>query len=86
MKIEVEITEDDIKDALERKIRVAIADQNNSWNADEHIKGRVKAFWLEAVDKFAIELMGNSKVLQEKIDKAVEAKVKARVSAALKSI
>ena len=40
MKIEIEITEAEIKDAIERKIRVAIADQNNAYNAD--IEGRVR--------------------------------------------
>jgi polyhydroxyalkanoate synthesis regulator phasin len=86
MKLEIEITEAEIKDAIERKIREAIANQNNAYSAEDYIKGRVKAIWTEAVDKMALELIGNSKVLQEKIDKVVEARVKARVVAALKTI
>ena len=31
MKLEIEITEDEIKSALERKVRTAIADQTNQW-------------------------------------------------------
>lgn len=86
MKLEIEITEAEIKDAIERKIRQAIADRNNAWDSGEHIKGRIKEIWLESVDKIALELIGNSEVLHEMINKAVEAKVKARVTAALKAI
>jgi len=86
VKLEIEITEAEIKDAIERKIRVAIADQNQTYDADGYIKARVKAIWTEAVDRVAAELIGDSKTLQEKINQAVANKVKARVSAALKSI
>ena len=86
MKLEIEITEEEIKNAIERKIRVAIADQNQAYNADDFIKARVKAIWTEAVDRVATELIGDSKALQDKIDKAVENKVKARVNAMLKAV
>ena len=86
MKLEIEITEDEIKSAIERKVRVAIADQTNAWNSENYIKESVKAHWKAAADSMVSELLGSSEELKKMINKTVEARVKARVSAALKAV
>ena len=85
MKLEIEITEEEIRSAIERKVRVAVADQTNTWSTDTYIRDRVKEHWQSAVDTMVSELLGSSAALQEKIDKAVEARIKARVAAALRA-
>lgn len=45
MKLEIEITEDELRSAIERKVRVAVADQTNSYATDAYIKEQVKARW-----------------------------------------
>jgi histidinol-phosphate/aromatic aminotransferase/cobyric acid decarboxylase-like protein len=84
MKLEIEITEEEIKRAIELRVRAAVADQNNAWSAENHIKDRVKHHWNTAVEAMVAQAIGDSAKLKEMVDRAVEAR--ARVQAALKSI
>ena len=45
MKLEIEITEEELRSAIERKVRTAVADQTNSYGTDAYIKEQVKAHW-----------------------------------------
>lgn len=40
MKLEIEITEDEIRSAIERKVRVSIADISNSYKGRAEMSGR----------------------------------------------
>ena len=85
MKLEIEITEEEIKSAIERKVRTAVADQTNRWGTDQYIKDEVKKHWKEAVDKLIVEALEDSPRLQEKIMTALEAKLKAKLNSAMKA-
>ena len=84
MKLEVEITEAEIKSAIERKIRVAIADETNGWAADNFIKTMVKTYWKDTVDKLILEELTKTPRIQEKIRAAIEAKLKGQLTAMMK--
>lgn len=86
MKLEIEITEDEIRSAVERKIRVAVADQSNQWGADEYIKKRVKAQWQTAVDAMILDALNNSQALRDKIAAELERKIRAQLAAAMKAV
>lgn len=86
MKLEIEITEDEIRSAIERKVRTAIADQTNAYNTDTYIKDQVKANWKAAVDNLVVEEMYNSRVLREKIRAEFERKLRLQLAAAIKNI
>jgi len=86
MKLEIEITEDEIRSAVERKIRVAVADQSNQWGADEYIKKQVKAQWQTAVDAMILEALNNSQALRDKIAAELERKIRAQLAAAMKAV
>ena len=85
MKLEIEITEDEIRSAVERKVRTAVADQTNQWNVDSYIKERVKEHWKLAVDGLVAEVLNDSKALREKIAAELEKKLRAQLSAALRN-
>ena len=85
MKLEIEITEEEIKSAIERKVRTAIADQTNQWGVDSYIKDEVKKHWKESVDKLIVEALNDSPRLREKIMAALEAKLKAQLTAVMKA-
>jgi len=85
MKLEIEITEDEIRSAVERKVRTAVADQTNQWNVDSYIKERVKEHWKAAVDALVSEALNDSKALREKIAAELEKKLRAQLAAALKN-
>ena len=84
MKLEIEITEDEIRNALERKVRTAIADQTNKWGTDIYIQNSVKKQWQAAVDEMIGEILQNSSELRTKIIEQVERKLRAQVTAAMK--
>lgn len=86
MKLEIEITEDEIRSAVERKIRVAVADQSNQWGADEYIKKQVKAQWQTAVDAMILDTLNNSQGLRDKIAAELERKIRAQLAAAMKAV
>lgn len=85
MKLEIEITEEEIKSAVERKVRTAVADQTNQWNVDSYIKERVKEHWKLAVDALVVEALNDSKTLREKIREQIEKKLRAQIAAAIKA-
>ena len=84
MKLEVEITEAEIKSAIERKIRVAIADEVNGWTADNFIKAQVKKHWREVADKEIQRACADSDLLRGKIMAALEAKLKGQLTAMMR--
>ena len=84
MKMEVEITEAEIKSAIERKIRVAIADETNAWGSDRFIKDSVKKHWEATVEKMILEGLQDSPKIKEKIAAAIEAKLKGQLTAMMK--
>lgn len=84
MKLEIEITEDEIRSAIKRKVRTAIADQTNQWNTDAYIKAQVKEHWKLAVDRLVEEVLNDSKTLREKIAAELEKKLRAQLAAAIK--
>ena len=86
MKLEIEITEDEIRSAVERKIRVAVADQSNQFGADEYIKKQVKAQWQTAVDAMILAALNNSQALRDKIAAELERKIRAQLAAAMKAV
>lgn len=67
MKLEIEITEEELRSAIERKVRTAVADQTNSYGTDAYIKEQVKAHWKAAVDTLVEDALKNSTALREKI-------------------
>ena len=85
MKLEIEITEDEIRSAIERKVRTAIADQTNTFATDHYIRDQVKANWKAAVDGLIADALYNSPVLREKIAAGMERKLRAQLAAALKN-
>ena len=85
MKLEIEITEDEIRSAVERKVRTAVADQTNQWNVNSYIKERVKEHWKLAVDALVSEALNDSKTLREKIAAELERKLRAQLTAAMKA-
>jgi len=85
MKLEIEITEEEIKSAMERKVRSAIADQTNQWGTDIYIKDMVRDTWKRVVAEMVEEEMSNCSTMRAKIIASIEAKIKGQVTALMKA-
>ena len=86
MKLEIEITEEELRSAIERKVRTAVADQTNHYGTDAYIKEQVKAHWKNAVDALVLDVLKDSKTLREKIASEMEKKLRAQLAAAMKNV
>ena len=84
MKLEIEITEEEIKSAMERKVRTAIADQTNQWGTDAYIKACVTEHWKKSVDTMVQELLKDAPAMRKKITESIEAKLRAQLNQAMK--
>jgi hypothetical protein len=84
VKIEIEITEQEIKDAVERKVRVAIADQTNKWAIDDYIKAEVKKKIPQVIDILIDQCLTQHDSLKAKIIEEIEKSLTSKVQAALK--
>lgn len=85
MKLEIEITEDEIRSEVERKIRSAISTQSNYWNADKYIKDQVQSRWDATVSAIIQDVLNNSQVIREKVEAEVERKIRAQLASLMKS-
>ncbi len=83
MKLEIEITEDEIKSAIERKVRTAIADQTSNYGVEQYIKDSVKSKWKEVVDRMVEEYLSDSEKLKAKVISEVDKKLKAKIQAVM---
>lgn len=85
MKLEIEITEEEIRSAIERKVRLAIADTGNSYRADDLIKESVKRHWSNVVDALVLETLSNMPTLRARVVDAIERKLKAQLEKAMRA-
>ena len=85
MKLEIEIKPEEIKDAIERKARLAIAEYTNQiWLNDPVIKGKIKQYWTDTVDQIIQEQVANSDYIRQEVIKRIEAKIQGQVTALMK--
>ena len=84
MKIEIEITDDDMRTAIASKVAAAVYAQTNSYETERYIKERVAAGWQSAVDAMVTELLSDSAVIREKIAVEIERKLRSQLAVAMK--
>jgi len=84
MKIEIEITDDDLRTAIASKVGAAVYAQTNSYETERYIKERVAAGWHSAVDAMVTELLSDSAVIREKIAVEIERKLRSQLAVVMK--
>ncbi len=85
MKLEIEITEAELKSAVERKVRTAVANQTNHWGVDQYIKDQVKEHWQDTVGALVLEMLNDSQVMRDKIRTTIESKLRGQITALMKA-
>ena len=85
MKVEIEVTEAEIKDAIERKARIAIAEYSErTWLHDSYTRKLIQKHWEETVEKVIKEQCENSDAIKAMVIKKIEAKIQGQVTALMK--
>lgn len=84
MKLEIEVSEIELKDALARHIRTAVADRVNSWGEAQNIKALVQAKYKELVAEIVEDELRNAPKIRELVQAALVNKIKGQLTAAMK--
>ena len=84
MKLEIEITDEEIRGAMERKVREVLNAQTGTYETERYIKDRVAAGWKSAVDAMVAEALSDSAVIREKIAVEIERKLRSQLAVAMK--
>lgn len=79
MKVEIEITEEEIKSAIERKVRTAIAGITESYRGETAIKDEVKKAWDIHMQKIVADVIKDEAAIRERVVAALEAKIKGQL-------
>ncbi len=85
MKLEIEVTEDEVRSAIERKVRVAMSEHVENYWTQNSIKEVIKKHWSDAVDSIVREELANSDKIREAVQKSLESKIKSQLTALLKA-
>jgi len=86
VRLEIEITEAEIRSAIERKIRVAVADETHAYHAEGAIKAAVKTQWAVVMERLVKEALNNTPALRERIEAAISAKLKGQIAARIAAL
>lgn len=85
MKLDIEITSEEMQTIIQRKVKEVIAEQVKSYASDSYIKERVKAVWKEAANSMIDEVLKDSGLLRAKISAEIERKLRAQLAVAMKN-
>ena len=80
MKLEIEVTEEQIRSAIERNLRTIIANYNQNCNA--YVRQRTKELWTKSVDNLINEILSS----KGDISKLIDNQIKNRIDKKLKTI
>ena len=82
--ITLTVTKEELKDALERKVRVAVSQYCEGWSIEQQVKSIIAQEAPLILHELIIEQLKDSQALKEKIRVALENKLKAQLTKVLK--
>jgi hypothetical protein len=85
VKVEIEISDDAIRSAVELDVARAITSRANGWGIQDVIKKEVEARWQAVVPKLIEQRLSNSERLNELIDEEVKRQIKSRIAKLVKA-
>ena len=84
MKVEIEITEEDVLVGIKENICKAIIEKNKAYPSNIYVQDRVDILWKQAIDNMIHELLDNSDTIREKISTMIELKLKRQIEKAVR--
>ena len=80
IKIDFELTKDEMSAIVEARIRKGILEQANAWNFDEQIKSAIKKQWMAAIDETIASELAKIDSIKQKVIAEIEAKLKRNIN------
>lgn len=85
IKLNIDITSEELQKILQHKVKEAIAEHIASYSSTLYIRERVKTLWTSTVDTIVNEALKDSEMLRSKITAELEKKLRAQLAIALKT-
>ena len=85
MKIEIEVTEEEIRSALELPIRRQVSSTLSHWSVEEDIKRMINDRWPEMAKAMIEEQLADSEKLEQQICDQILRKLKLQVARVMRS-
>jgi len=85
MKMEIEISEDEIKNSLNKAVAAAIANYANRWSVDSEISKAVSELAPGIIMNMVQETMSRSSELERKIIEKIDKRLTLQINAAIKA-
>jgi len=82
MRIELEITDEEIRQNLNSVVRTAVLDALVHWSVPEHVKKMVQAQWPVVVGEMIEQMVKDHEPMKAKIAEEIAKKLRAQVAAA----
>lgn len=85
MKLEIEISEDEMLRVANEQIHRAINDKANSFGVDKYIKEAIEARWQSTVNSIIDAALNDIPAIKAKITQEIEKKLRAQLAKVLKA-
>lgn len=84
MKIEIEVSEDVLREELQRQAARMMLDKLGHWQLKDELNKVVNKLWDENVEKVVREELANTDALREKVVATLERKIQGQLTALMK--
>ncbi len=84
MKIEIEVSEDVLREELQRQAKKLLLDKLGNWQLKDELAKVVNKLWGENVEKVVREELANTDALREKVVATIERKIQGQLTALMK--
>ena len=84
MKIEIEVSEDVLREELQRQAVKLLLDKLGNWQLKDELAKVVNKLWGETVEKVVREELANTDALREKVVATIERKIQGQLTALMK--
>jgi DNA gyrase/topoisomerase IV subunit B len=85
MKLEIEVTEAEMRDTLARYVRTAVADRVNQWGAKQEIQRIVTEQYKTIVHELVVQELRNSASIRGQVREMMIEKIKNQLNAAMRA-
>ena len=85
MKIEIDISEEEITKSVAGIVHQAVREKVGHWQCRDYIKDRINALWESNVEGLIIEALNNRDDIRTRIANQLERKIQAQLTIALKA-
>ena len=84
MKIEIEVSEDVLREELQRQAAKLLLDKLGNWQLKDELAKVVNKLWGETVEKVVREELANTDALREKVVATIERKIQGQLTTLMK--